>query len=233
LVSLSPRNAAFLGQPIAQFERLSPLLQRAGYRIHRATDAVSVLDSVWSTPLEMIIVNHPVTGLDLDDLLTTIRDRSSPSRNAGLILVLGDDDLRGARSYLGRGVNRVVARSLLSEGLVGAVGDLLDVSPRLPVRAMVQVESRDGSRSTRTLTRTQDLSLTGMLIQGGQEFPLGSEFSFELHLPGEDIAVVGSARVVRRCDTEREPLEGVGASFAGFEGNGHRWLASFLEREAS
>jgi hypothetical protein len=81
--------------------------------------------------------------------------------------------------------------------------------------------------------RTQDLSLTGMLIQGGQELPVGSEFSFELHLPGEDIAVVGSARVVRRCDTEREPLEGVGASFAGFEGKGHRSLASFLEREAS
>jgi hypothetical protein len=232
-VSLSLRHAAFFGQPIAQFDWLSPLLQRAGFRIHRATDAVSVLDSIWSTPLELMIVNHPVTGIGLDDLLTTIRDRSSPSRNAGLILVVRDNDWRGARSYLGRGVNRVVALSLLSEGLVGAVGDLLDVSPRLPVRAVVQVESRDSSRSTRTLMRTQDLSLTGMLIQGGQELPVGSEFSFELHMPGEDLAVVGSARVVRRCDTERESLEGVGASFAGFEGNGHRSLASFLDREAS
>jgi hypothetical protein len=232
-VSLSSRHAAFLGQPIAQCERLSPLLQRAGYRITRATDAVSVLDSVWSTPLEMIIVNHPVTGLGLDDLLTTIRDRSSPSRNAGVILVVADQEWRGARSYLGNGVNRVVARSLLSEGLIGAVGDLLDISPRLPVRAVVQVESRDSSRSTRTLMRTQDLSLTGMLIQGGQELPVGTNLSFELHLPGEEIAVVGSARVVRRCDVERESLDGVGASFSGFEGNGHRSLAAFLEREAS
>jgi hypothetical protein len=232
LVSVSLRHAAFLGRSIAQVERLSPLLERAGYRIHRASDAVSVLDSVWSTPFELIIVNHPVTGLDLDDLLTTIRGPSSPSRNAGLVLVVSDAEWRLADAYLGQGVNRVVADSLLSEGLVGAVGEVLDVSPRLPVRAMVQVESRDGSRSTRTLMRTRDLSLTGMLIQGGQELSVGSEFVFELHLPGEDRAVVGSARVIRRCDAEREIDDGVGAAFAGFEGNGRRSLASFLDREA-
>jgi hypothetical protein len=232
-VSPDARHAAFLGQFDIRVERLSPLLLQAGFTISRANDAVSVLDCLWNNPCELVIVNHPVAGLGLDDLLATLRDRSSPSRRAGLVLVAPDDEYPALRRLVGRGVSRVVRRDQLSQRLLEAVGDLLDCSPRLPVRAVIQVESGRRTAATRTLTRTRDLSMTGMLIQGGLELEIGSEFSFELHLPGQETAVVGWARVVRHTDRSREPVQGIGASFASFEGGGQRSLASYLEREVS
>ncbi len=232
-MSLGTRHAAYLGQLDIRIELLSPLIERSGFTVHRATDAVAVLDLLWNVPCELVVVNHPVVGITLDNLVATMRDRSSPSRHAGLVLVVPDRDYGAISSLRGRGVSRVVARGELGQGLLGAVGDLLEVSPRVQVRAMVQVESRSSRRLTRSLFRTRDLSLTGMLLQGGCELPVGSEFSFELQLPGEGRAIVGSARVVRHTDASRETVSGVGASFADLESGSVTTLAEFLRREAS
>jgi hypothetical protein len=70
-----------------------------------------------------------------------------------------------------------------------------------------------------------------MLLQGEIELDIGSEFSFELHLPGQGAAVVGSALVVRRTDETRETVVGIGANFAEFVDDGHESLAAYLRRE--
>lgn len=230
-MSLHARHAMYIGPPDQQIERLSPLLREAGFEIHRAVDAVSVLDQLWSTTCGLVIANHPIAGLRLEDLLLTLRDRSSPSRHTGLVLVVGDRDYEPARGLIGRGVNRVVARRALPHLLLGAVGDVMDQAPRIPLRAIVEVESRLGSRPARALARTHDLSLSGMLLQGEIELDIGSEFSFELHLPGQGAAVVGSALVVRRTDETRETVVGIGANFAEFVDDGHESLAAYLRRE--
>ena len=219
----------YIGPPDGGIERLSPLLSRAGYEIHRAVDAVSVLDQLWSTSCGLVIANHPISGLRLEDLLATLRDRSSPSRHTGLVLVVEDREFEPARLLIGRGVNRVVARHAVPRSLLHAVGDLMDQAPRIPVRAVVEV----GSRLERSLTRTRDLSLSGMLLQGGVELAVGTEFSFELNLPGRGAAIVGSARVVRHTDRARETVAGIGANFADFVGDGHDSLAEYLRRELS
>ncbi len=219
----------YIGPPDQQIERLSPLLSEAGFEIHRAVDAVSVLDQLWSTSCGLVIANHPISGLRLEDLLLTLRDRSSPSRHTGLVLIVEDKEYDPARLLIGRGVNRVVARGAVPKLLLYAVGDLMDQAPRVPVRAVVEVESR----LTRSLARTRDLSLSGMLLQGGVELGIGSEFSFELHLPGQGTAIVGSARVVRHTDETRETVAGIGANFAEFVDDGHDSLAAYLKREFS
>lgn len=217
----------YIGPPDQQIERLSPLLREAGFEIHRAVDAVSVLDQLWSTNCGLVIANHPIAGLRLDDLLVTLRDRSSPSRHTGLVLIVEDQEYEPARLLIGRGVNRVVARRAAPQLLLHAVGDLMDQAPRVPVRAVVGLESR----LMRSLARTRDLSLSGMLLQGGVELDVGSEFEFELHLPGQGAAIVGSARVVRHTDQARETVAGIGANFDDFVDDGHASLAAYLKRE--
>lgn len=217
----------YIGPPDQQIERLSPLLREAGFEIHRAVDAVSVLDQLWSTNCGLVIANHPIAGLRLDDLLVTLRDRSSPSRHTGLVLIVEDQEYEPARLLIGRGVNRVVARRAAPQLLLHAVGDLMDQAPRVPVRAVVGLESR----LMRSLARTRDLSLSGMLLQGGVELDVGSEFEFELHLPGQGAAIVGSARVVRHTDQVRETVAGIGANFDDFVDDGHASLAAYLKRE--
>jgi len=214
-------------------ERLQPLLRRSGYRIHRARGAVAIPELLWSTACDLLIVNHPVNGVGLADLVATVRDRTSPSRDSRVVLIVPDDQAEAAARWLTSGVNRLVPRGLAAELLLDAVGDLIDVSPRQPVRAMVQVESRDQNLVVRTLTRTWNLSLTGMLVQDGQELPVGTCLEFELHLPGEEKAIVGSATVMRRTDRVRDPVPGVGVRFASFVDDGRASLAAYLDREGS
>lgn len=221
----------YIGSPDRQIERLSPLLTEAGFEIHRAVDAVSVLDQLWSTECGLVIANHPIAGLRLEDLLVTLRDRSSPSRHTGLVLIVGEREYEPARLLIGHGVNRVVARHAMPRSLLHAVGDLMDQAPRIPLRAVVEMKARQESRAARELTRTRDLSLSGMLLQGGVDLDVGSEFGFELHLPGEGAAIVGLARVVRRTDEERENVVGIGANFADFVADGRDSLEDYLKRE--
>jgi hypothetical protein len=223
----------YIGPPDQQVERLSPLLHEAGFEIHRAVDAVSVLDQLWSTECGLVIANHPIGGLRLEDLLLTLRDRTSPSRHTGLVVIVGEQEYEPARMLIGQGVNRVVARRAAPQSLLCAVGDLMDQAPRMRLRAVVEMESRLDNRPTRALARTHDLSLSGMLLQGGVDLDVGSEFAFELHLPGQGTAIVGSARVVRHTDEARETVVGVGANFADFIDDGHESLAAYLKRELS
>jgi hypothetical protein len=223
----------YIGPPDQQVERLSPLLHEAGFEIHRAVDAVSVLDQLWSTECGLVIANHPIAGLRLEDLLLTLRDRASPSRHTGLVVIAGEQEYEPARMLIGHGVNRVVARRAVPQSLLCAVGDLMDQAPRMRLRAVVEMESRPDNRPTRALARTHDLSLSGMLLQGGADLDVGSEFAFELHLPGQGTAIVGSARVVRHTDEVRETVVGIGANFADFIDDGHDSLAAYLKRELS
>jgi len=227
-VSSDERHAVLVGPPEPKIARLKVLLQQAGFTIYDAPDAVSALDRVWAASCDLVIVNHPVGGLDPGDLIATVRHPLSPSRNTGLVLVVPRDAYQDAQSFIGRGANRVVSKDAVPDGLLHAVGDLIDTSPRHPIRAVVQLNCRDGEQTSRSLMRTLDLSLSGMLIQGDQELAVGDQFAFELHLPGVDTAIVGSATVVRHTDNDRETVIGVGATFASFTGDGRTSLAEFL-----
>jgi len=227
-VSADDRSAVLVGPSEPRIERLKVLLQQAGFTLYDAPDAVSALDRVWATACDLVIVNHPVGGLDPADLIATVRHPLSPSRSTGLVLVVSGQVYREALSFIGNGANRVVLKDGAPDELLRAVGDLIDTSPRYPVRAVVQVDSREGDRTTRALMRTLDLSLSGMLIQGDHELAVGDRFAFELHLPGVHTAVVGSATVVRHTDSDRESVSGVGATFSSFAGDGERSLIRFL-----
>lgn len=228
------RHAVFVGRAGPAVERLSRLLEQAGFETERTPDPVATLDRLWSRPCDVLIVNHPVAGLEVEDLIVTVRHPSSPSRATGLVLVVPDGELEGARSLIGRGANRVVGRGASTDELLVAVGDVLDPQPRVPVRALIHVEElAGGGTRSRSLLRTLDLSLTGVLIQGDEELAVGSRISFELQLPGAGTAIAGEARVVRRTDHEREGVTGLAATFVGFDGDGRAALAAYLTPRAS
>jgi DNA-binding NarL/FixJ family response regulator len=232
-VSADDRIAVLVGPTEPRIDRLRLLLQQAGFTLFDAPDAVSALDRVWATRCDIVIVNHPVGGLDPADLIATVRHTLSPSRNTGLVLVVPGDRYDDAVSFIGRGANRVVSKDGPPDGLLNSVGDLIDTSPRQPVRAVVQVNSTQGEQPSRALMRTLDLSLSGMLIQGENELAVGDQFAFELHLPGVASAIVGSATVVRHTDRDRETVTGVGATFASFVGDGRTSLADFLTKNGN
>jgi len=222
----------FLGRGGAAIEPAIRILDSNGLHIRHATDAATAVHLVWSIPFDLLVVDHPLTDVTLETLIITLRDRASPCRCSGLVLLAEPTAIDEARTWLGRGVNRVVGRGGPKGELLVAVADLLHVSPRVEVQAMVQIEGHESYGATRALIRTRNLSLSGMLLSGGREHPVGTPLGFELHLPGENAAVLGAAHVVRHTNSSRERVEGIGVRFGALSGSGQTHLAAYIQRTA-
>lgn len=224
----SNRHALLVGPTDGVVERVAATLRSAGFLIHRTADAVTCLDSVYSTIYDLVILRPPIPGVTIADLVTSLREPMSPSRRAGVAVIVEGPDDDGAADLVGSGVNRVVDRADGPGAVLCALGDLLDVAPRYPVQALVELESRQRGDTTHVLSRTQDLSMTGMLVLGSRELTPGCNVTFELHLPAERNTIRGSATVIRHSNPGHEGVDGIGLRFGEVEDGGRERLAAFL-----
>lgn len=217
-----------LGPAAGPADRLVPPLQGAGFAVHKIASGPSVLELVQVTPFDLLVVVTPILSVTLPELVAAVRNPGAPCRRAGL-LVAAAEDPAAAEAFLGRGVNRVV-RGTAPGRLLEAAADLLAVEPRVRVDAVVALEGRIDDGQVHTFGRTRDLSRSGMLVRGGEEFRIGARLAFELLLPGEREAVRGRMAVVRRADPERERFAGIGAAFERLDGSGGTTLTGYLDR---
>jgi len=72
------------------------------------------------------------------------------------------------------------------------------------------------------------VSTTGMLLRGTEGFSHGAHFDFVFSLPGDPRPLEGTAQVVRKTDSGREPVEGVGVRFVHLREDGKYRLERFL-----
>jgi CheY-like chemotaxis protein len=206
------------------------LLERCGLSVQRVSDAIGAVELIWRQPFDLLISDHPLADVSIEDLLATFRDAGGLNRRAGLVLVSEPSSLEAAQRLLGRGVNRVVGQAESDGELMCAVVDLLGAPPRVAVRAVVQVDASARFGGVHSLLRTANLSQTGALLVGGRELAVGAEVSFELQLPDAGPHVTGKARVVRHTDPTRERVDGIAVSFLVVLGDGLERLAAFVER---
>jgi hypothetical protein len=222
------KRLLLLGAETPALQRVVPLLLRADFEVHRAERPDEVESLVRDRHFDLIIARHPLAGCSLEALVAAVRAPGSASHSAGLLVLADATSVGPVGALLGRGVNRVVNIDGPSDRLLHAVADLVAVSARVNVRAMVQLELWVRHGATRLLTLTENISSTGMLVRGGREFPVGSRLAFELVLPDLEPVIRGEAEVVRHTDAELEHVDGIGATFATFEDRDHDRLVAFL-----
>ena len=78
------------------------------------------------------------------------------------------------------------------------------------------------------ICQTENLSATGMLIQTGEEFPIGCAVKLEFNLMEEEEPIQCEAQVVRYTQPDTEKTRGMGVHFLSFEEDGQRRLEDFL-----
>jgi DNA-binding NarL/FixJ family response regulator len=209
-------------------ERVVPLLQRAEIAADDLDDAAQALARIAAHPYDLIIAHHPLPGTALPYLIQAVRTRGSPCRLAGLIVIADADHEAEALELVGRGINRVIRRDAPFEHLLAAISELLAVAPRINLRAAVDLRLRLHDERLQVRLSTHNVSVTGMLVRGGREFPVGSQLSFELVLPESARLIRGHALVVRHSSAAREGIEGVALRIVAFEGDGAARLRDFL-----
>jgi hypothetical protein len=221
-----------VGADADALERIAPMLRRAEFNVHTAEASPVVFDLVLGTSFELVLVGYPLRDLVLDDLISALRRDGSWCRKAALVLLAEPDHLEDALAMVDLGANRAISTDWPEARLHQAIGDLLDVAPRVSLRVLVHLKVEINHQHNRALYQTVNISRTGMLIRGDDSLDPGTRFSFFFGIPDGRRLVEGTGEVVRRANPIREGTSGLGIRFVRITGEGEDQLESFVMRHA-
>lgn len=224
------RHVLVVGAEGDTLETIAPMLRRAEFNVHSASPSPVVFDLLLGTSFELVIVSYPVRELSLDDLIDTLRRDGSWCKQAALVLLAEPDHLDDALAMVDLGVNRAIGLDWPESRLQQAIGDLLEVAPRITLRVLVHLKVEVQRESKRALYQTVNISRTGMLLRGADDLDPGTRFSFFFGIPDGRRLVEGTGEVVRRSNPIREGTSGIGIRFVRIAGVGAEQLESFVTR---
>ena len=224
------QHVLVVGAKKAGLERVAPMLRRADFSVHSVEPSPFLLDLVLSTAFELVIVTYPLDTLPLDDLIDTIRDEGSACHDAGLLLLAEADLLDDAQSVVDLGANRAICCDWSEARLWQAIGDLMEVAPRVFMRVLMHADIEVKKERSRAIFQTVNVSVSGALLQGSDQLALGETFDFLFRLPGGGL-IEGSAEVVRQTNPLREGVNGIGSRFTSFRENCGERLATHIGRQ--
>jgi len=224
------RRVLVVGEVGRPLDSVIPVLRRTEFSVHRVDRLEEALALQGEQEFDLIVVRVAEGEATIERLIERLRAAHSASRRAGLLLFADRARLDQAKSFLGRGANRVIALDSSPEEVLHNVADLIGTPPRLAMRTLAQLSVRVGFERHLALYQTENLSALGMLLRGDAEIPVGTQFDFELSLPGDPHAVVGAAQVVWHTDPQRHGFAGFGVRFVSFRGADGARLRAFLER---
>ena len=211
-------------------DMLSPLLREKSLDIHTVDASPFVLDLIRGTPFEILIVHFPLEGMDMQDVITAVREPGSMCRNSGFILLTEAAELAEAIPWMGHGVNRIVMLEWPRSRIWETIEDLLDVAARVEVELPVQVALPAEIARDVVLFKTANLSHSGALLSGFRSLPEGTVLTFSFQLPGEEQTIHGAAEVVRKADRGFNGIAGIGIRFLSFEDNMRQALRQYIEK---
>jgi CheY-like chemotaxis protein len=226
----SRQHVLVVGARKAGLERVAPMLRRADFSVHSVEPSPFLLDLVLSTEFELVIVTYPLETLPLDDLIDTIRDEGSACHNAGLLLLAEPDLLDDAQSVVDLGANRAICCDWSEARLWQAIGDLMEVAPRVFMRVLMHADIEIKNQRSRAIFQTVNVSASGVLLQGSDQLVPGETFDFLFRLPGGGL-VEGTAEVVRQTNPLREGVDGIGSRFTVFQESCEERLAAHICRQ--
>ncbi|PWB78577.1 MAG: hypothetical protein C3F15_01335 [Holophagae bacterium] len=229
VLEVDRRQTMFTGIGHNDVHRLVSALEPFPVDFHRVPWTDRLVAAVTGHEFHLIFAGYPPLGMSLELFVTALRHPGSASREAGLVVIADPRSLETARRLLGRGVNRVHSRGDGTEEIVESARPLLDVAPRVRVRAPVELITAGHGRVLTARCLTEDLSATGMLVSCPTPAPAGATVDFELAIPGEATPIRGQARVARQTDPIRERVLGVGASFLSFADRDQERLHAALQ----
>lgn len=224
------RHVLVVGAEEETMGQIAPMLRRAEFNVHTAAPSPVVFDLVLGTAFELVLVSYPLRDLALDDLIDALRREGSWCQKAALVLLAESEHLDDALALIDLGVNRAISLEWPEGRLHQAIGDLLEVAPRISLRVLVHLKVEIQNQKKRALYQTVNISRTGMLLRGDDALDPGTRFSFFFGIPDGRRLVEGTAEVVRRTNPIREGTAGLGVRFIRIAGEGKDQLESFVSR---
>lgn len=224
----SKRRILTVGLSVEEFDLVAPCLDPDTFDVDRFPSARGALELIACHAVDVLLVRHPLPGIDIRSFLLAVRKAGSLCRRSPLLLLTLTRHLADAKSYIGRGANRMVALDGDRQALQATVTGLLDVAPRKACRCIAQLKVRVGREGGWILCRTRNCSASGVLLETDRRVPTGTGVDFELTLPAVERPIVGRGEVTRHTLADRDPVVGMGMRFLSFAGDSQRSFQKFL-----
>jgi len=227
------RHTLAVGLERDAFGELAKILHAAKFHAEYESTARNALEAIGFLPFDAIVAAFPLPDMQMQDFLDMARKEGSNCRKAGIVLVTAPDSVEEAERFVGRGANRVLTPDMLVERLPHVLSRLCEVPPRVAVRGRLRLEVGLSPRVGHVMCHSENVSTSGMLIKSDRTYPIGTQLSFELTMPGDSTPVRGLAVVVRRTLDERETVAGFAVQFLSFHDDDktrfHNLLTRLLE----
>jgi uncharacterized protein (TIGR02266 family) len=213
------RSTLVVGVREDAFQKISQVLGAAKFFADFAETGAAALESISFLPFDAIITGYPIPDMPMQTFLDAVRRKDSPCRQAGVVILALRGMLPEAEAFIGKGANRAIALESFPDELPHTLFRLLEVPPRFTMRAISRLKVQLSWGTSQTICQTENISAHGLLIKTDHPYPIGTQMSFELSIPGETAPVRGFAVVVRETTEKRERVTGLGVRFSSFQGN--------------
>lgn len=223
------RNILAIGLSADEFGRVAPFLCRDSFDVDRFPSGVGSFELIDEVPFEVLLVRFPLPDMELYDFLQGVRRDTSPNLRSSIVLLAHEDKVDEAKSFIGRGANRVVGLEDADGKIQESISSLLSVAPRKDGRFMARMEISVGDAEEMLVCQTENLSASGMLLRTDRRYEKGTEVQFEFNLPNDHRPIVGIAEIVRHTMIGRDKVSGVGVRFLSFAGDSQRRFLSYID----
>ena len=223
------RNVLAIGLSSDEFDRVAPFLARDSFEVDRFPSAVGSFEITNEVPFEILIARFPLPDMELDDFLQGVRGGKSPNQRSSIVLLAVEGKMEEAKSFIGRGANRVAGLEEADDQIQDTISNVLNVAPRKDARFMARMEIKMGEAEEMLVCQTENISVSGMLMRTDRRYDKGTKIQFESSLPNDHRPIVGIAEIVRHTMIGHDKVSGVGVRFLSFAGDSQRRFQSYID----
>ena len=204
------------------------LLARPPFVVDPTSRAEELARHLETVAYRLIILFLPVPGLEFEGVFPLIRGEGRKNARCILMALAEDALLETLKPRVGRGLNALLPRAVSAADLEAEISRQIQVAPRSEARVMARLRARLVRTPSSLICQTGNISVSGMFLVSNMKLPVCTSFEFELAIPKLKLPVGGEGRVVRHAAPDREKLDGMGATFLAFKGDGRQQLLNFL-----
>lgn len=209
------------------FNKLKPLLARDTLDISAATSGNGSLVLLRNLALDLIVLEHPLPDMELDELMGEIRGPDSPCAGTPVLALTREDPaVLAARVPDPQLTCHTLAAS--TDELLMLTANRLGVAARRASRLLVQIKVELGAAQILRACQSVNVSESGMLLRSERPLPIDTEVDLRFSLPYTTRGIQARGRVVRYTDPDAEGLVGLAVHFDAISGDDREAIAAFI-----
>ncbi len=209
-------------------DRLGPLLSRAAFEVNEMPTGEASLILTDQRRYNLLLVGYPLPDMDLESFLSAVHRNDSPCADTPVMIFSEKDRLSETEAFVESGYVQVVSTSDDGARLQRVASRLLEVPPRIAVRAMVRLGVALQGTAVQ-LCQTRNISATGMFIGTERFLDVGTTMQAELSLPDDSRPIHAEVEVTRRSIPKVEGFTGFGVRFLNIDPGGASRLQRYLD----